>query len=283
MHSKPINQPISKKTPPALSSHNCRVAGFTLAELLVVVAIVLVLVAIAIPVFTGALASAEEATCSANRRSVKSLYSVSYLLDQTQDSQTLFEKSTETLKEQNNGKLCPQSGEYSLDSRNNVDPEVIIIKCSIHGLELDEEMYTSVTKTFNGSWHTFQDDEKKKLTSDKDVRTLYASKNGLKQWPSVTGVDGKSLYLEFKSYGNSDETTFLYVGKNPDSTKTDWNADYICDNTGLVGEKGQWYQVNPGTGITGDEEKIRSILEQNEDSKVNFINGKFVKPQLQLS
>lgn len=46
--------------------------GFTLAELLIVVAIILVLVAIAIPVFTGALASAEKAVDEANMRSVKS-------------------------------------------------------------------------------------------------------------------------------------------------------------------------------------------------------------------
>ncbi|MEG0071986.1 MAG: prepilin-type N-terminal cleavage/methylation domain-containing protein, partial [Raoultibacter sp.] len=44
--------------------------GFTLAELLIVVAIILVLVAIAIPVFTGATQKAEEATCAANRTSL---------------------------------------------------------------------------------------------------------------------------------------------------------------------------------------------------------------------
>lgn len=45
--------------------------GFTLAELLIVVAIVLVLVAIAVPVFTGALNKAEDAVGNANIRTVK--------------------------------------------------------------------------------------------------------------------------------------------------------------------------------------------------------------------
>lgn len=45
--------------------------GFTLAELLVVVAIVLVLVAIAVPVFTGAMGKANDAVLEANVRGAR--------------------------------------------------------------------------------------------------------------------------------------------------------------------------------------------------------------------
>ena len=45
--------------------------GFTLAELLVVVAIVGILVAISIPVFTSQLAKARKATNQANMRAAK--------------------------------------------------------------------------------------------------------------------------------------------------------------------------------------------------------------------
>ena len=53
--------------------------GFTLAELLVVVAIVAVLVAIAVPLFSSSLTSAEEAVKKANERSVKAEVTSVYL------------------------------------------------------------------------------------------------------------------------------------------------------------------------------------------------------------
>ena len=46
--------------------------GFTLAELLIVVAIIAVLVAIAVPLFVGALGKAQEARDNANIRAVRS-------------------------------------------------------------------------------------------------------------------------------------------------------------------------------------------------------------------
>lgn len=57
--------------------------GFTLAELLIVVAIILVLVAIAIPVFTGALNNANDAVQKADIRSVKAVAVSQILLEDT--------------------------------------------------------------------------------------------------------------------------------------------------------------------------------------------------------
>lgn len=55
--------------------------GFTLAELLIVVAIVLVLVAIAVPVFTGALDKANEAVKAADIRAVKAVAATEIILE----------------------------------------------------------------------------------------------------------------------------------------------------------------------------------------------------------
>ena len=56
--------------------------GFTLAELLVVVAIVAVLVAISIPIFTSQLEKARESTDVANMRAAKAEAVTAYLSDE---------------------------------------------------------------------------------------------------------------------------------------------------------------------------------------------------------
>ena len=85
-----------------------RKAGFTIAELLIVVAIVGVLVAIAIPVFTSQLEKAQEATCLANRRSVKGLVVADYLDSHTELTSERFAE----LVAEVGPNLCPNGGEY---------------------------------------------------------------------------------------------------------------------------------------------------------------------------
>ena len=53
--------------------------GFTLAELLIVVAIIAVLVAVSIPIFTSQLEKARESTDVANMRAAKALFVSAYL------------------------------------------------------------------------------------------------------------------------------------------------------------------------------------------------------------
>lgn len=64
--------------------------GFTLAELLIVVAIILVLVAIAVPVFSGALDNATKSTAQADIRAVKGAASTKYLLDKETDDNVKY-------------------------------------------------------------------------------------------------------------------------------------------------------------------------------------------------
>ncbi len=68
--------------------------GFTLAELLIVVAIIAVLVAIAIPVFTTQLEKSREATDIANVRSAYAAVITNYLGDNTSNSMTVDAKQT---------------------------------------------------------------------------------------------------------------------------------------------------------------------------------------------
>ena len=63
--------------------------GFTLAELLIVVAIIAVLVAISIPIFTSQLEKAREATDEANIRSAYAQLSAAVLTEETTTAKTI--------------------------------------------------------------------------------------------------------------------------------------------------------------------------------------------------
>ncbi len=99
--------------------------GFTLAELLIVVAIIAVLVAIAIPVFTAQLEKAREATDAANIRSAYAEV-MTKALTSTEASATITE--TVTLQQKEDGwQTSPTpnlGGAGTISGGDHIDPTV---------------------------------------------------------------------------------------------------------------------------------------------------------------
>lgn len=84
--------------------------GFTLVELMVVVAIMGVLVAIAVPVYSNVTERAETAVCEANRRTYDSAIMQWTLEGNTLTDTTPFTTFAPYIKD---GAGCPKGGNYS--------------------------------------------------------------------------------------------------------------------------------------------------------------------------
>ena len=82
--------------------------GFTLAELLIVVAIIAVLVAIAIPIFTTQLEKSREATDIANVRSAYANVVAAYITDAKAQSMTVTAKQAQESWQGEKGVLMTQ-------------------------------------------------------------------------------------------------------------------------------------------------------------------------------
>lgn len=88
--------------------------GFTLMEMLIVVAIIAILVAIAIPTFSSSLTKAKQATDKANVRNAIALATISYLADG--ESGDFYFKADGTLGNLESGKTEAPNDAYALQA-----------------------------------------------------------------------------------------------------------------------------------------------------------------------
>lgn len=91
--------------------------GFTLMEMLIVVAIIAILVAVSIPVFTSQLEKAREATDAANERAAKAVAVTSYLADATTGT-FYYDAASGTLKTAKTGIVAYGKGTVAAPDTN---------------------------------------------------------------------------------------------------------------------------------------------------------------------
>lgn len=118
--------------------------GFTLIEMLIVVAIIAILIAISIPVVNTALEKARIATDAANERSAKALGTIRYLTnDYVVDKEYYFDVESGTLEDsvltgKEYGKCKDHNGGYiivSIDEDGNVTVKWSVGEGKEHGIK----------------------------------------------------------------------------------------------------------------------------------------------------
>ncbi|MGF6375271.1 prepilin-type N-terminal cleavage/methylation domain-containing protein [Clostridiales Family XIII bacterium PM5-7] len=100
--------------------------GFTLGELLIVVAIISILVAISIPIFAGNKKEAELVTCQANRRALRGEMITEYIAGVYGDLDSAF---TALYAAHEDEYVCPNKGTFTWNS---TGAETGSVKCSHH-------------------------------------------------------------------------------------------------------------------------------------------------------
>lgn len=108
-----------------ISKHKC--LGFTLAELLIVVAIIAVLVAVSIPIFSNKTKHAKEVVCENNRKTL-----VHQIWYERMGGDSFTEKDAQKLIEDSDA-YCPSRGpekDYELTAFNEF---IVTISCPEHG------------------------------------------------------------------------------------------------------------------------------------------------------
>lgn len=116
--------------------------GFTLAELLIVVAIIAVLVAVAIPVFSTQLERSKEATDTANVRSAYAQVVTSYLTDGAAHSMSVEARQGQSgWQNKDNGKLVTQ-----INGKESVQSFSAVIKGGKYNVAIKSDGTVSVTE-----------------------------------------------------------------------------------------------------------------------------------------
>ena len=176
-------------------------AGFTLMEMLIVVAIIAVLAAIAIPTFASRSDQAKEAVCQTNRQTLLGQLRYAQVID------GLTQEQADGIRD-SLGAICPAGGTITVEVG-----DTIRVSCSIHGGGSGGESAVSqgLIQDFRDFILNPEGVPSNEINRNDSLRTHFYEANGNK-WPTLT-VDGVEYQIEpyYSEAGKNAEDRLDYI------------------------------------------------------------------------
>ncbi len=248
-----------------------RQTGFTLVELVIVIAVLGILAGLAIPYFMEAREEAAKKECLANRTQIMRMFHAQRAVGYNGELAPFLVEVTDENSENKYFTFqpkCADNGKYS------VADEYVV--CSIEGHNEDIVGFSTIPedllKKFNDMIDSFYKDGVLDvdvlnkllgitnagdwlLTKNDQLRDAFYKTNG--GWVEGTGIDGQKIYFKFLKTADG---IFIYANQrkeflNSSESGSDWNAQYIYDAATQ-----KWFYNSKGKGFYGSENKTEQDL-----------------------
>lgn len=262
--------------------------GFTLVELIVVIAILGILALFLVPSFIGYAKDAKKAICDSNLVSINRAYQAKLTKLGESENQDLLQAVLNNTDSEyfSTTPECPDGGSYRVEGYTTESGEdAYRVKCSVHseikstvpvkifnhtsnlinigkGLsnEIEFEKYFNLYQSNGGKIQ--KKDFKNALKSNDRIREILKTING-GSWPTMT-VSGKNETLYVQSYSDifkddSSGDNYVYA-----AVKENWQASYIYDT-----DTAKWYGPGPSSKNKTIWITNKSIAEVQKDLKDN--------------
>lgn len=224
-----------------------RHSGFTLAELLIVVAIIAVLVAVSVPIFISRMDHTKKTVCDYNRKVLVRQISLELM-----DHEDMTLDEAKKIRD-NSDAHCPTGETYTIT----LNDMFVKVECKIHGSSSgaasgqDQNISSGFIVDYKKFTSQYLKDNPTK--SNDDARREFYKECG-NQWPTLT-VDGTAYSIQPFYQGNDrdkpiDDCVWLFARKT-DGSNSGWNASYVYNVV-----EGKWYGATQWNGKPGGTANI---------------------------
>lgn len=282
--------------------------GFTLIELIVVIAILGILALLLVPSFIGYATDAKQSICNSTLTSIQRAYQFQLAKQESDENQSLLEKvMNNEFNDFSSIPSCPSGGIYTVINDGLEGKAAFKVVCSEHSNELGKiptqimnqmKYFTEYVKNldvdsaeFNKYYELYKELYKENAKDKKAFKTNILNNNSelrnyLKYingntWPTMK-VNGKEYYvqpyIDLSTYNGRvpSKDTIIYASANDGNN---WITNYIYDT-----DTGKWWTGKKSFSIADKSfSKVKDMMVENgwkvvENPQDIVISGQIIMP-----